>query len=822
MKAVDRNARGARWGEALALDARFSVRLLWKERWFSLAAITALALGLGVSTMAVTIINGFYYRGLPIPESERILYLGVTDSTGEQLGLSYQDYRDWRESNRSFAELAAFFPAEMTFGRTGETPDSRPGAYVSATAFSILGEKPALGRGLSPADDLPGAPPVVLLGHRLWSSRFGSDPNIIGRSVSVNRTPATVIGVMGPRFEFPFREGLWQPLALLRGIETQGRDVRTLSVFGRLADDVTPAQARAALATIAARLAEDHPDTNSGIRPRAVPFAEGQVGRFANDEPPQLFAVIAVIVLALACANVSNLLLARSTTRAREIAIRTSLGATRWRTVRQLMVENLALAIPAAAVGLWLSRFGVRFVADSLGQNVPYWMEFAVDGRVLLLLAASCLLATVLFGLVPALSVSQANASDVMREGGRTGVAPRARRWTDALLVAEVALTLILLAGAGLMVRSFLALYRADLVVDASGRLTAQLSWPDDKRPSAEERSSFYQRLDDRLAGVPGIQLATIASKRPFVGATASRLSLGPESIVDPARLPSVSTIAVGPRYFDTLGVRLLRGRAFTSRDRLPGAPAAIVNQLFAETYYPNDEVVGRRIQLLDNDAESGAESSFTVVGISPTVRHRIASQARPVVYVPLASYKGSDAALIVGDVLDPSTAESLLREEIASIDAEVNMFNVRPLEDLLADSRLQPRLMGMLSPVFAGIALILSMVGLYAVTAYAVLQRTHEIGVRMTLGAQRRQVVWLFARKRLIPLASGLLIGLTGAFGLSRVLQRLLVLTRPTDPLSLMVLAIVGALVLVVLAASVFPAWRAARLDPSVVLRSE
>ena len=813
----------ARWVEGLALDARFAIRLLWKDRWFTLAAISALSLGLGVFTMAVTIIDGQYFRGLPVPESERVLSLSVTDASGRESGVSYLDYQDWRESNRSFQRLAAFVPAEMEIGAVGETPDRRAGAYVSATAFSILGEKPVLGRGLSAVDDQPGAEPVVLLGHRLWSTRFGADPSIVGRAVAVNRGPATVIGVMREGFEFPWRESLWQPLAQMPGIESQGRDVRTLGVFGRLSDGVTPRRANDELASIAAGIAADFPETNAEIRPRAVPFAQGQVGRFADDEPPQLFAVVALLVLLLACANVSNLLLARSTTRAREVAIRASIGATRWRTVRQLMVENVLLAMPAGVFGLALSRLGVGLVSDAFGKNVPYWMDFSVDGTVLLLVFGACLVTAVVFGLAPALSVSRTGVADAMKEAGGVGVAPRVRRWTDALLVGEIALTLVLLAGAGLMVRSFLALYRGDLVVDATSRLTAQLSWPQDKLPSAEDRAAFYQRLDRRLDEIPGVGLASLASRRPFLGAPGRPFALEGDSIGDPEQLPSVTTLAVGPRYFETLGTPLLRGRGLTARDGLPGNEVAIVSKLFAETYYRGEDPVGRQIGLFESGAEVGATPSrLTIVGVSPTIRQRIASGARPVVYVPLASYGGAEVALIVGRLLDPSTAELQLREEIAALDPEVTMFNVRPLEDLLADSRLQSQLGGMLSPIFAGIALILSIVGLYSVTAYSVLERTREIGVRIALGAGRRQVVWLFARKRLWPLAGGFVIGLVGAFGLTTVLRRFLVLTSPGDPLSILMAGVSGLLVFVVLAASVLPAWRASRLDPLVVLRDE
>lgn len=407
-----------------------------------------------------------------------------------------------------------------------------------------------------------------------------------------------------------------------------------------------------------------------------------------------------------------------------------------------------------------------------------------------------------------------------MKEGGRTGIAPRVRRWTQAFLVAEFALTLIVLAGAGLMVRSFLALYRADRVIDASHVLTLELALPDLKYPTPELRAAFYLRLDDRLSALPGVSLATVASTRPFDGAPSRQLSFNERPTVAGDTLPSVSVVAIGPRYFDALRLRLLGGRAFTNVDGTPGYEAAIVNQRFAESYYPNENAVGRRIRLTDEGTDPASAPWLTIVGVSPTVRQSIASAGRPVVYVPLRSYSSSRAALIVGGLSEPAAVTPLLRKEVASLDADVTLFNVRPLEELLADSRLQPRLIGTVLGLFAGIALLLSIVGLYAVTAYAVLRRTHEVGVRMALGARPRHVVWLFVGREMVPLGIGLMIGLTGAFAVGRLLQGLLIQTSSTDPITLVFIVVL--LVVVAVSACFFPARRAARLDPMVALRHE
>ncbi len=814
-----RDARGTRWVEDTGHDIRFALRLLTKERWFTVSAVGALALGIAGVTTIVTVINGYNFRGLPVAAPERVLALGTRDASSRPGGVSFLDFQDVRHASQSFAALAAFRPATMTLNDPDQSPESLGGAYVSAAAFSILGERAIVGRSVVPADDRQGAPPVVVLGYRLWVSRYGADPAVLGRVVVVNGTPATVVGVMAEGFEFPYREGVWQPLSQLAGIDTQPRDDRTLDVFGRLADGWSPAQARAELRSIATTLGHTYPETNTGIAPTAVRFGEQQVGRLGDTRPPLLLAATAAFVLLIACTNVANLLLARAAGRSREMAIRASVGATRWRLVRQLLVESLLLACAAGGLGLWLSRFGVRFIAEAFGRNVPYWMRFTVDSHVVLVLVALCAITSLLAGLAPALFVSKTDALGLMKEGGRAAMAPRVRRWTAGLLASQLALTMILLAGAGLLGHSFLALYRSDRVIDASRVLTLELRLPD-TYATPEQRATLLASLDDRVSVLPEGPLTTIASRRPFVGAPRRTLSINGRPVDDRDRSPSVSTVFVGARYFDALGLRLLRGRGLARSDGMPGQDAAIVNQRLAETYFPNEDPIGQRIRLGEPGGTSAATGWLTVVGVSPTIRQGVAAGAGPVVYVPLRSYGGAEAALIVGGLPDPVTVTPVLRRAIASLDPHVTVFNVRPLEELQSDSRLQHRLLGAVLAVFAGVALALSMVGVYAMTAYAVVQRTHEVGVRMALGARPDQVMWLFVRRALRPLAAGVVIGLGGALLVGRLLQGLLIETSPTHPTTLV--ALVALLVTVTLTASFFPSRRAARLDPLSVLRDE
>ena len=436
VKEACRDARGTRWVEDIAQDARFAVRLLAKERWFTLAAVAALGLGLGVGAMIITIMNAYYFRGLPVAP-DRILSVGTRDAAGRERGLSYLELQDWRESARSFSALAAFGTAMLTISEEGQAPDRVPGAYISANGFRVLGVAPFLGRDFAADDDRPGAPGVVILGHRLWTSRYGADVNAVGRTVKVAGVPAVVIGVMPEGFGFPFLQTLWQPLASMPALTGQPRDARTLDVFGRLADGVSADEGRAELAAIAARQSLEYPQTNTGVQATAVRFGEQQVGRLEKAPGPLMVIATALFVLLIACANVANLLLARAAGRSREISIRASVGATRWRIVRQLLVESVLLAFAGGALGLWLSTFGVGIVAGLFEGNVPYWLVPSVDSRVLAVLAGVCFLASLHLRAGPgALRVEdrrQRRAEGERADRDR----PARRRWTNALLVAE-------------------------------------------------------------------------------------------------------------------------------------------------------------------------------------------------------------------------------------------------------------------------------------------------------------------------------------------------------------------------------------------------
>jgi putative ABC transport system permease protein len=807
-------------------DFRFAARLLIKDRWFTVVAATALALGIGANNAVFTFVNAVLLRGLPFDDPDRVVAMGMTDARGRPLGVSRLDFNDWRDASRSFSGLALILGATMNVSDEGRAAEQFQGSYQSANIFPLIGQRPLIGRDFGPEDDRPGAEPAVIIGNGMWKNRYGSDPSVVGRAIKVNATVCTVIGIMPADMKFPFNNDLWMPLSQLPPeLRESTRGVRTFQGMGRLAPGVTIAQARAELEGIGGRLAHDFPDTNKDLKPSIMTYNERVTGPEIQVMFWSLMGAVAFVLL-IACANVANLMLARSAQRSREIAVRVSLGASRWRIVRQLLVESVILATVSGILGLGLSVIGIR-AFDVVTQDVgkPYWMKFTMDGIVFAFLAAICLGTAVLFGLAPALHISKTDVNDVLKEaGGRSGTGGRrARRWTSALIVVEVALTLVLLAGAGFMMRSFLALYRMNFATDTSHILTMRLSLPLMKYPKPEPRTALYQHIEERLRGISAIQASGITTNPPLFGGLLRQLAVDGRSVATGERPPEVTMVSISAGYFDTLGVRVVRGRNLDDTDGLPGHESALVNQRFVAMHFPGEDPIGRRIQLVD--ASPGLKSppaTATIVGVVPTIRQRNAAEPDPdpVVYLPYRADPQRGVMLIVRTQSDPGSVTPLVREQMRALEPDLPLFSIQTLDQLLAQRRWPFRVFGTMFAIFALIALVLSAVGLYAVTAYSVTQRTAEIGVRMALGARAEQVVWLILRRAFVQLAIGLPIGIAGAFGVGRLLQTLLVQTSTRDPVTLGSIATV--MIIVSTAACFWPARRATRLDPVSALRYE
>ena len=806
-------------------DLRFALRLLVKDRWFTAVAVIALALGIGVNATVFTFVNAVLIRGLPFDDPDRIMAVGTRDARNRDRGMSYPDFEDYRAANRTLSALAAYSGQTMNVSDEGRAPERFQGPYVSANAFRLIGQQPLLGRDFRPEDDRPGAAAVVILGNGVWKNRYGSDPSVVGRTVRVNDVPSAVIGVMPEGFKFPINADLWLPLVQMPRLTEQKRDARNLEAFGRLADRVTLPQAQSEFTTIASKLAHDYPATNKDVTARVMTFNDRVNGGQIRLIFLSLMGAVAFVLL-IACANVANLLLARSATRSREMSVRVSLGASRWRIVRQLLVESVVLSIIGGLLGLALAFVGVRLF-DAATQDVgkPYWIQFTMDGRVFGFFAAVCLGTGIVFGLAPALHVSKTDLNEVLKEGGRSGSSgTRARRWTSVLIVAELALTLVLLAGAGLMIRSFLKVYNLDAGVETSHLLTMRLALPNQKYPTLEQRRAFYDRLDQRLAVIGGIQAATITTNMPLGGGTPRLLAIDGHQPADGEQPQTVTQLTIGARYFETMGLRILRGRVFDDLDGTPGHDSAVVNQRFASMHFAGEDPIGRRIKLTpDGPALPGpAPVWVTIVGISPTIRQRNFQdpQPDPVVYFPLRGQAPTFAMLVIRAQRDAASLTSLLREEVRAVDPDLPLFGILTMDQLLAQQRWAFQIFGSMFAIFAAIALALSAVGLYAVTAYSVAQRTQEIGVRMALGAQSAQVLWLILRRAVVQMTIGLAIGIGGALGVGKLLESLLVQTGTRDPVTLT--SIVALLVFVSLAACFWPARRATRLDPVNALRYE
>jgi len=816
---------------ALLQDFRFALRQFKKSPGFALATVLTIGLGIGGTTAIFSLVNTVLLRPLPFPEPERLMYVaGRNDRNPSPSGtagnsLSYPDFFDWRSQNKSFSALASFHDGSFTLTGNGE-PQHLTGQVVAADFFRALGVTPALGRDLTRDDEKPGVR-VVVLSHSLWESVYSSARDIVGRAITLDNKSYTVVGVMPAGFEFPIQNPapmLWTSLgdeAYDAGGEpmTGERGAHLLDVVGRLKPGVRAEQAHADLEVIAQNLRAQYPNTNLHMVGAVV---TKELDSLVGDTRPVLRILFGAVtfVLLIACANVAGLLLARSSRRRSEFAVRAALGASRAQIVRQMLVEAVALGLFGGVIGIVLAIGLLRALLLLVPADIPRLGQVSIDGNVLAFATVISVITGLLFGVLPAWRTSRISPSSAMRDGNRTATAGRGQhRLQNSLVVAQTAVGLVLLVAAGLLIHSFVRVLQVDPGFDRRNVLIASLSLPDDRYSGARE-PQFYQQLLDRVRALPGVQSASAGWPLPL-STSGMRISFDIEGhpLPEGDRNTARASIA-NPGYFETMRIPLLRGREFRESDNAKATPVLVVSQSFARKYFANEDPIGKHITpgLSDGDVK---EVPREIVGIVGDVKSAgLRKDSSPEYYFPLAQAVIMSPRVVVRTASDPTILIPQLRAQVAGIDKNLPLYDVKTFDEVVSRSSAQPRFQALLLSFFAAIALLLSAVGLYGLLSYVVAQRTLEIGVRIALGAQRSSVLGMFLRKGLTLTVIGLALGVAVSIGITRLMSGLLFGVRPTDPLTFVVVSMV--LLLVALLASCLPAYRASKLDPMKTLRDQ
>ena len=798
-------------------DMRYGLRTLLAKPGFTLVAVATLALGIGATSTIFSFVNGILLRPLPYQDPERLVLIDETavKRGAPSMGVSFPNFVDWREQNEVFSGVAAYDDRSFSLtGGSGE-PEQLPGGIVSANTFEILGVPPSLGRSFRPEEDGPDQADVVILSHGLWERRFGANPGVINQSIIVNNRARTVIGVMPLGFKFPETAELWIPLTP----EVSGwtRNDHGIRAVGRLKDGMSLEQAQADMSAVARHIEEQNPVTNEGSGISLIPLRDALIGGYRK----ALLLLLGVVglVLAVACANVANLLLARASARQKEIAVRAALGASRWRVFRQLLTESFLLGAAGGALGLLLASWGLDLLLAAIPVDLPFWMKFTVDWRVLGFAAGTALLTSLVFGVAPALQASRIDLNKTLKEGGRGGAGASRHPLRRALVISEVALSLILLISAGLMMRSFLRLQQVNPGLNAENVLTLRVSLPSAKYDVPEKRQDFFKQLLERTRALPGVQSAGAISYLPLGGDGWGRsLTVEGYPVLPVGQAPSINHCVVTPDYFRAMGITLLAGRDIADTDTRDSAKVVIVDERLAREYWPNESALGKRIRF---GPPEGNEPWHTIVGVVGEVKHASLNlPERKSVYLPHAQVTIGGMALAVRTRGNPESLAAAVRSQVRELDPNQPVTAVRTMSEILSRSVWQPRLYAILFGVFASVALLLASVGIYGVMSYTVTQRTHEIGIRMALGAQRGDVLRLVIRQGMWLALIGVVIGVLASLALTGLMQSLLFGIGTTDPVTFAsVAALLSAAALV---ACYIPARRATKVDPMIALRYE
>ena len=809
----------------LEQDLRYGLRVLRKSPGFTAAAVVLLALGIGANTAIFSVVDAVLLRPLPFADAERLVKVAHVPPAKSFPGMtmfsvSPANYLDWRRQGRSFETMAAYAPASFTL-TGGDRPEPLSGSAVSADFFAVLRARPAAGRFFLPEEDQPGRGNVVVLSHSFWKSHFAASPQVIGRRLILDGQGYTVVGVLAPRFQLagwnPTDVQLWTPLAWNAKLRAL-RGIHDYNVVARLKPGVTARQAQAEMDTISTRLARQYPADDAGWGAVVLPLHQYLVG---NVRPALLVLLGAVIlVLLIACANVANLVLARTLGRRKEIAIRAALGAGRGRVLRQILAESLLVALAGGALGLVIARFGVRLIVAFLA-DLPRATEIGLDGRVLAFTLAVSLLTGVAAGLAPALPMTRPDLSAALKSGlGRTDASSGGGgRTRGMLVVAEVALSLLLLVGAGLMIRSLAALRAVAPGLDPRHVLTMTVGISATKYPRRDQQQAFFDRLLQRVRSLPGVESAGVVDSLPLSGGGGSMQPIAiagrPAAVV--AEQPEVAVRRISPGYLRALRIPLLRGRDLAATDAANQPAVVLVSASMARRFWPGEDPVGKRLTL-----SFVPQTSRLVVGVVGDVKQRGLDEREPVatLYRPLAQEPTSWLSLVVRTVPPPLGSVGAIESAIREIDPDQPAQDVLTMEDVLGRSLAQRRFNMLLLAAFAGLALILAAAGIYSVLAYSVRRRVREIGIRMALGAQLRDVLRLILVEGMKPALAGMALGLAAAVAFDRVVASLLYGVSATDPTTFAaVSALLGG---VALAACVIPAHRATRVQPMAPLREE
>ncbi len=806
-------------------DVRYAVRMLMKNPGFTFVAVLTLALGIGATSAMFSVINAVLLRPLPYHEPERLVTIWEESPERDlfQIPVSFANLRDWADQTQTFEQIAAYTFTNLNLSGAGE-PARLSTVRTSANLFSLVGAAPLVGRTFLPEEDNEGSGRVVILSHAVWRQRFSSDPGIIGQSLALNNQAYTVVGVMPASFQFPVGFGylgkvlndpieLYVPLAPTKKEAAHGN--YSFFAIGRLKPGATIEQARAEMTTIEGRLEQQYPDTNTGIGVSLVATREQTV----KEIRPALLVLFGAVsfLLLIACANIANLLLARGASRQKEFAIRAALGASRARVLRLLLTESVLLSLAGGCLGLLLALWSTDALVALAPDNLPRLHEVFIDGRVFGFTLAVSLATSILFGFIPAIHAAKPDLNEALKEGSRGSTGSgAAKRIRGALVSAEVALSLVLLIGAGLMIRSFFRLQQMNLGFNPDNALAVNLSLSPTRYPEDRQQAAFFHEAIERLQSLPGIQAAGATTGLPLtlnLSGTDFRIEGRPEP--EAGKEMIVHTRSVSPGYFGTLGISLIKGRDFSDRDKRGAPGAAIINNELTRIYFPNEDPIGKRITFDDGG------SWMSIVGIIDDVKQLGQdSAAKPEVYFPFSQMTSSSMSLVVRTSSNPASVVASIKDQIQQIDKDLPITDVKTMRQLLAESVSGRRFNMLLLTIFGAVALILAAVGIYGVISYSVSQRTHEIGVRMALGADRRHVLKLVVGQGMWLALVGVLIGLGASFFLTRLMSTLLFGVTATDPATFAVISVV--LTGVALAATLVPARRATKVDPMIALRYE